>query len=46
VGDELTNVAQSVALLEAEPEDALRVAQDRLQASYDDFMAKQRARQH
>jgi multiple sugar transport system substrate-binding protein len=46
VGDELTNVAQTVALLEAEPEDALQNAQDRLQAKYDDFMAKQRARTH
>jgi len=44
VGDELNNAAQSIALLQAQPEDALREAQVRLQAKYDDFMQKRRAR--
>jgi multiple sugar transport system substrate-binding protein len=46
VGDELNNAAQSVALLESEPEAALQQAQERLQAKYDDFMQKQHARGH
>jgi multiple sugar transport system substrate-binding protein len=46
VGDELNNAVQSVALLEAEPEAALKQAQDRLQTKYDDFMQKQHARGH
>jgi maltose-binding protein MalE len=46
LGDELNNAVQSVALLEAEPEEALQKAQDRVQAKYDDFMQKQHARGH
>lgn len=44
VADELGNAVQRMVLLEAEPIDALRDSQQRLQAKYDDFMAKQRAR--
>jgi multiple sugar transport system substrate-binding protein len=43
-GDELNNAAQSIALLQSEPEAALQLAQTRVQAKYDDFMQKQRAR--
>lgn len=46
LGDELNNAVQSVALLEAEPQEALQRAQDRVQAKYDDFMQKQHARGH
>jgi ABC-type glycerol-3-phosphate transport system substrate-binding protein len=44
VNDELSDVIQQLALLTAEPEPALAAAQGRLQAKYDAFMAKQRAR--
>jgi maltose-binding protein MalE len=44
VADELGNAVQRMVLLEAEPIDALRDSQQRLQAKYDDFMGKQRAR--
>lgn len=41
VTDELSNVAQSVYLMEAKPEDALQAAQTRLQQKYDRFRAFQ-----
>ncbi len=44
VNDELTDVTQRLVLLQAEPGPALAAAQERLQAKYDSFMAKQRAR--
>ena len=46
VADEMGNVVQRVAMLDAEPADALREAERRLQAKYDSFMEKQRARGH
>jgi ABC-type glycerol-3-phosphate transport system substrate-binding protein len=44
VADEMGVVAQKVYLLQAEPEQALADAQQRLQAKLDDFRARQRAR--
>lgn len=44
VNDELSNVAQQVYLLQDTPEHALRDAQTRLQARYDDFRALQEGR--
>lgn len=45
VGDELMNALQRISLLDAEPREALREAQDRMQAKYDAFMERQRARE-
>jgi multiple sugar transport system substrate-binding protein len=44
VGDELINALRRVALLDAEPRQALQEAQDRMQVKYDAFMDQQRAR--
>ncbi len=44
VHDELNNAIEKIALLHAEPEVALRQAQDRLQTSYDRFALMQRKR--
>jgi multiple sugar transport system substrate-binding protein len=44
VMDELNNVSQQLTLLETDAATALRDAQDRLQAKYDNFMEKQQAR--
>ena len=45
VADELTAVAQSMAILQTDARSRLEIAQKRLQLSYDLFMEKQRARQ-
>ena len=44
VVDELNNATQRIALLRGEVLPTLADAQARLQAKYDDFLAKQRAR--
>jgi multiple sugar transport system substrate-binding protein len=44
VNDEMNNFVQRLALLQTTPEDGLKQMQDRLQASYDDFIAEQRER--
>jgi multiple sugar transport system substrate-binding protein len=44
VGDELSNVAQRVYLLEAEPKQALAEAQARLQMKWDDYRYRQKLR--
>lgn len=44
VNEELSVAAQRVYLLQAEPADALAVAQERLQKKYDRYLARQRAR--
>jgi multiple sugar transport system substrate-binding protein len=44
VGDELSNVAQRVYLLEAEPKQALAEAQTRLQMKWDDYRERQKLR--
>jgi ABC-type glycerol-3-phosphate transport system substrate-binding protein len=44
VNDEMNNFVQRLALLQTTPEDGLKQMQDRLQASYEDFIVEQRER--